>query len=62
VCSLTKDPREGDEPVSQHHPQRFVSRQDFGATSRAAPTVDLQAFRADQAVLLDHESYEAYEL
>jgi antitoxin (DNA-binding transcriptional repressor) of toxin-antitoxin stability system len=28
--------------------RRFVSRQEFAATSRSAPAIDIHAFRADQ--------------
>ena len=35
--------------------RRFVSREEFTATSRDAPDVDLEAFRADQDAAADHE-------
>jgi antitoxin (DNA-binding transcriptional repressor) of toxin-antitoxin stability system len=36
--------------------RRFVSRQEFAATSRRAPAVDLEAFRADQDAAADQET------
>lgn len=34
-------------------PRRFVSRREFAARSRAAPAIDLDAFRADQDAMAD---------
>ncbi|MCM3822060.1 MULTISPECIES: type II toxin-antitoxin system Phd/YefM family antitoxin [Streptomyces] len=33
--------------------RRFVSRREFAASSRAAPAIDLDAFRADQDAMAD---------
>lgn len=39
-------------PLRQRH--RFVTRQEFSATSHNSPTVDLEAFRADQDATAIH--------
>jgi antitoxin (DNA-binding transcriptional repressor) of toxin-antitoxin stability system len=36
--------------------RRFVPRQEFAALSHHAPGLDLDAFRADQETMLDHEA------
>jgi antitoxin (DNA-binding transcriptional repressor) of toxin-antitoxin stability system len=41
--------------------RRFVSRQEFAAMSRNAPVGDLDAFRADQDAVADHEESDPYE-
>jgi antitoxin (DNA-binding transcriptional repressor) of toxin-antitoxin stability system len=41
--------------------RRFVSRQEFAALSRNAPTADLEAFRADQEAALDQEAGSRYD-
>ncbi len=41
--------------------RRFVSREEFVATSRNAPDADLDAFRADQDAAADAEPGSAYE-
>jgi prevent-host-death family protein len=46
-------------PIRRRH--RFVSRQEFAAMSRNAPETDLEAFRADQDAVADHEAGSAYE-
>jgi hypothetical protein len=41
--------------------QRFVSREEFAATSRNAPAGNLDAFRADQDATADHEADDPYD-
>jgi hypothetical protein len=41
--------------------RRFVSRQEFAATSRNAPEGSLDAFRADQDAAADHEDDDPHE-
>jgi hypothetical protein len=36
--------------------RRFISRQEFDATSRSAPAVDIAAFRDDQDAAVDHSA------
>ena len=38
--------------------RRFVVRQEFAATSRNAPDVDVETFRTDQQAAVDHEADE----
>jgi len=46
--NVTRDGREIGELVPLHRRRRFVNREEFGAASQFAATVDLTAFRADQ--------------
>ncbi|MBU3066335.1 prevent-host-death protein [Nocardia sp. NEAU-G5] len=46
---------EGSELVPRRR-RRFVHREDFAAMSDNAPTVNLEAFRADQDVAIDNAS------
>ena len=41
--------------------RRFVSREDFVAMSRNAPTINLEAFRADQDAAIDNEATSPYD-
>ncbi|MFE3257171.1 type II toxin-antitoxin system Phd/YefM family antitoxin [Nocardia sp. NPDC059091] len=41
--------------------RRFVSRDQFAAMSRNAPSIDLDAFRADQDAALDTEMSSPYD-
>jgi hypothetical protein len=41
--------------------RRFVSREEFTAMSRNAPSVDLDTFRADQDLATEHEATDPYE-
>jgi hypothetical protein len=47
---------EGAEPVRR----RFVTREEFAAMSRDAPSIDLEAFRADQDAAVDQEAVGPY--
>ncbi len=52
-------------PIGQLVPlrrrRRFVSRQEFAATSRTAPGVDLDRFRADQDATADTYADDPYD-
>jgi antitoxin (DNA-binding transcriptional repressor) of toxin-antitoxin stability system len=41
--------------------RRLVPREEFAAMSRNAPAPDLEAFRADQDVVTDHDAFDPYE-
>jgi prevent-host-death family protein len=54
--TVTRDGRPIGELIPLRRRRRFVSRAEFAAMSRAAPTVDLDAFRADQEATLGNET------
>jgi prevent-host-death family protein len=54
--TVTRDGREIGELIPIRRRRRFVPREEFAATSRNAPTIDLAAFRADQDVAADHDA------
>jgi antitoxin (DNA-binding transcriptional repressor) of toxin-antitoxin stability system len=58
--TITRDGHEISELIPLRHRRRFVSREEFAAMSRNAPTVDLDIFRADQDTALDHGADGAY--
>lgn len=41
--------------------RRFVTREEFAAMSRNAPSIDLEAFRADQDAAIDQEMTSPYD-
>jgi prevent-host-death family protein len=53
--TVTRDGHQIGELIPLRRRRRFVSRAEFAAMSRVAPTVDLDAFRADQEATLDTE-------
>jgi prevent-host-death family protein len=53
--TVTRDGHQIAELVPLRRRRRFVSREEFAAMSRNAPVLDLEAFRADQDALADHE-------
>jgi prevent-host-death family protein len=59
--TVTRDGHQIGELIPLRRRRRFVSRAEFAAMSHAASTVDLDAFRADQDAVLDHEISSAYE-
>jgi len=59
--TVTRDGHRIGELIPLRRRRRFVSRQEFAAMSRNAPTVDLQAFRADQEAKLDQEATSRYD-
>jgi antitoxin (DNA-binding transcriptional repressor) of toxin-antitoxin stability system len=58
---VTRDGHRIGELIALRQRRRFVPRQEFAAMSRNAPAVDLEAFRADQEAILDHQAGSAYE-
>ncbi|MGF6886627.1 hypothetical protein ABIA39_004599 [Nocardia sp. GAS34] len=58
--TVTPDGNEGGEAVPQSR-WRFVHRQDFAATPDNAPTVNLEAFRADQEAAIDNAATSPYD-
>jgi antitoxin (DNA-binding transcriptional repressor) of toxin-antitoxin stability system len=57
---VTRDGHQIGELIPLRRRRRFVSRAEFAAMSNAAPTVDLDAIRADQEATLDNEISRAY--
>ena len=51
--TVTRDGHRIGELVPLRQRRRFVSRAEFAAMSRAAPAIDADAFRADQAAVAD---------
>jgi antitoxin (DNA-binding transcriptional repressor) of toxin-antitoxin stability system len=59
--TVTRDGHRIGELIPLRQRRRFVTRQEFAAMSRNSPTVDLEAFRADQDATVDQDSGGAYE-
>ena len=59
--TVTRDGRQIGELIPLRRRRRFVPRQEFAAMSRSAPTIDIDAFRADQDATLDHAAGDPYE-
>lgn len=59
--TVTRDGHKIAELVPLRRRHRFVARQDFAARSRHAPSVDIDAFRADQDATADHEAASRYD-
>jgi prevent-host-death family protein len=59
--TVTRDGHQIGELIPLRRRRRFVSRAEFAAMSRAAPGVDLDAFRADQEATIDTETGSVYE-
>ena len=59
--TVTRDGHRIGELIPLRQRRRFVSRQEFAAMSRNAPAVSLDAFRADQEAVLDHQVGSEYE-
>lgn len=58
--TVTRDGREIGELVPLRRRRRFVSRAEFAATSRHAPTFDPTAFRADQDRAFEQDVVDPY--
>ncbi|WVS78261.1 prevent-host-death protein [Streptomyces sp. SS162] len=48
-------------PIGRLAPLRFLSRQEFAAMSRTAPSIDLDRFRADQEATADTHPDDPYD-
>jgi len=59
--TVTRDGHRIGELIPIRRRRTFVSRQEFAAMSRNAPASDLDAFRADQDTVADHEDSDPYE-
>jgi antitoxin (DNA-binding transcriptional repressor) of toxin-antitoxin stability system len=52
--TVTRDGHRIGELIPLRHRRRFVTREEFTATSRNAPDANLDAFRADQDAAANH--------
>jgi antitoxin (DNA-binding transcriptional repressor) of toxin-antitoxin stability system len=59
--TITRDGHRIGELIPLRRRRRFVPRQEFVALSHHAPGLDLDAFRADQETVLDHEASSPYD-
>jgi len=58
---VTRDGHRIGELIPLRQRRRFVPRQEFTASSRHAPSMDIEAFRADQEAALEHGADSAYD-
>ena len=59
--TVTRDGHRIGELIPLRQRRRFVPRQEFTASSRHAPPMDIEAFRADQEAALEHDRDSAYD-
>lgn len=59
--TVTRDGHGIAELIPLRRRPRFVSRQQFAVMSRNAPSIDVEAFRADQDAAVDHEVTSPYD-
>ncbi|BBY44419.1 prevent-host-death protein [Mycolicibacterium celeriflavum] len=59
--TVTRDGHRIAELIPLRRRRRFVTREQFAATSRIAPAIDVEAFRADQDAALDHAPSSPYD-
>jgi prevent-host-death family protein len=59
--TVTRDGHEIAELIPLRRRPRFISRHQFAAMSRNAPSIDVEAFRADQDAAVDHEVTSPYD-
>ena len=59
--TVTRDGHEIGELIPLRRRRRFVTRDEFAAMSRNAASIDIDAFRADQAEFADQEPGDPYE-
>lgn len=59
--TVTRDGHEIGELIPLRRKRRFVTREEFAAMSRNAPSIDLTTFRADQDTALEHNVDDAFE-
>lgn len=57
---VTRDGHQIAELIPLRRRRQFVPRAEFAAMSRNAPTISLDAFRADQDAAVDHEVDDPY--
>jgi prevent-host-death family protein len=58
---VTRDGHRIGELIPLRQRRRFVPRQEFAASSRHAPPMDIDAFRADQEAALEHDRDSSYD-
>jgi prevent-host-death family protein len=58
--TVTRDGHEIGELIPLRRRRRFVTRDEFAATSQNAATVDASGFRADQDAAADHDFVDPY--
>jgi hypothetical protein len=59
--TVTRDGYRIGEPIPLRRRRRFVARDEFATSSHTATTVDITAFRADQAAAADHDVADSYD-
>lgn len=59
--TVTRDGHRIGELIPLRRRRRFVTREEFTAMSRGAPSMDIEAFRADQDAALRSRSEDAYD-
>jgi antitoxin (DNA-binding transcriptional repressor) of toxin-antitoxin stability system len=59
--TVTRDGHEIGELIPLRRRRRFITRDEFAAMSRNAASIDIDAFRADQAESADQELDDPYE-
>jgi prevent-host-death family protein len=59
--TVTRDGHRIGELIPLRRRRRFVTREEFAAMSRGAPSIDVEAFRADQDAALRSRSADAYD-
>jgi prevent-host-death family protein len=59
--TVTRDGHRIGELIPLRHRRRFIPRQEFVASSRNAPAIDIDTFRADQEAALEHGQQSAYD-
>jgi prevent-host-death family protein len=61
ALTVTRDGHRIGELVPPRHRRRFVPRREFAATSRSAPGMDIEAFRADQEAAIGNDLASPYD-
>ena len=59
--TVTRDGHRIGELIPLRRRRRFVTREEFATMSRGAPSIDLDAFRADQEAALDQRTTDPYD-
>ncbi len=59
--TVTRDGHRIGELIPLRRRRRFVTREEFAATSRGAPRMDIEAFRSDQEAALEHRMTDPYD-
>ena len=59
--TVTRDGHRIGELIPMRRRRRFVTREEFAAMSRGAPSIDLDALRADQEAALEQRTTDPYD-